>query len=172
MYLEESDMRALMRSTVLVSLPLFALAAPGTALGQSLKEQIVGAWRLASIYNEDNGVKMHLYGEKPVGIFIFDRSGNFSQFLSKPELPKFAQPNRLKGTDKEYRDVMQGMIAGFGTYSVEGDTVTLRWVASSYPNRAGTTEKRTYKVTGEELSSVNLTAASGGTSYTKFVRAK
>jgi hypothetical protein len=29
------------------------LSAPGIALGQSLKEQIVGAWRLASIYNED-----------------------------------------------------------------------------------------------------------------------
>jgi hypothetical protein len=156
----------------LASLPLFALAAPGIALGESLKEGIVGAWRLASIYNEENGVKRHVYGEKPVGLFIFDRSGHFSQFLSKPDLPKFAQPNRLKGTDKEYRDVMQSMLAGFGTYSVEGDTVTLRWVASSYPNRAGTTEKRTYNIVGDELNSVNPTAASGGTSYTKFVRSK
>ena len=165
-------MRRLIRRAALASLPLFVLSAPSVALGESLNEQIVGAWRLASIYSEDNGVKRHVYGDKPVGLFIFDRSGHFSQFLSKPELPKFAQPNRLKGTDKEYRDVMQGMLAGFGTYSVQGDTVTLRWVASSYPNRAGTTEKRTYKIVGEELSSVNPTAASGGTSYTKFVRAK
>ena len=165
-------MRGLIRRTVLAILPLFALAAPGIALGESLKDGIVGAWRVASIYNEDNGVKRHVYGEKPVGLFIFDRSGHFSQFLSRQELPKFAQANRLKGTDKEYRDVMQGMLAGFGTYSVEGDTVTLRWVASSYPNRAGTTEKRTYKIAGDELNSVNPTAASGGTAYTKFVRAK
>ena len=165
-------MRGMIRRTVLASLPLVALAAPGTALGDSLKEGIVGAWRLAAIYNEDNGVNKHLYGDKPVGLFIFDRSGHFSQFISKPELPKFAQPNRLKGTDKEYREVMQGMLAGFGTYSVEGETVTLSWIASSYPNRAGTTEKRTYKIVGEEMSSVNPTAASGGTAYTKFVRAK
>jgi hypothetical protein len=148
------------------------LSTPGIALSQSLKDQIVGAWRLVSIYNEEKGVKRNLYGENPVGLFIFDRSGNVSQFLAKPDLPKFAEPNRLKGTDKEYRDVMQGMLAGFGTYSVDGDTVTIKWVASSYPNRAGTTEKRTYKIVGDELNSVNPTAASGGTSYTKFVRAK
>jgi len=148
------------------------LSAPGVALGQALNEQIVGTWRLVSIYNEEKGVKRHLYGDKPLGIVMFDRSGNVSQFLSKPGLPKFATPNRLKGTDKEYREVVQGMISGFGTYTVEGDTVTIKWVASSYPNRAGTTEKRVYKVVGDEMDSMNPTAASGGTSYTKYTRAK
>ena len=148
------------------------LSAPGTALGQSLKEQIVGAWRQVSIYNEDGGVKRHLYGEKPVGLAVFDRSGYVISFLSKPELPKFAANNRLKGTDEEYRGVMQGMIAGFGRYTVDGDTVTIEWVASSYPNRAGTTEKRTYKIVGDEMTAVNPTASSGGTSYQKWVRAK
>jgi hypothetical protein len=148
------------------------LSAPGIALGQSLKEQIVGAWRLVSVYTEEKGVKNHPFGEKPVGLFIFDRSGNVMQFLSKPELPRFAAPNRLKGTDKEYREVMQGILSGFGTYTVDGDTVTIKWVASSYPNRAGTTEKRVYKIVGDELNGMNPTAAGGGTSYTKFVRAK
>ena len=72
----------------------------------------------------------------------------------------------------QYRQVMQGMISGFGTYTVDGDTVTIKWIASSYPNRSGTTEKRTYKVSGDELSSTNPTAASGGVAHTKLVRAK
>jgi len=148
------------------------LAAPSIALGQSLKEQIIGAWRTVSIYNEEGGVKKHLYGDKPVGITVFDRSGTYISWLSKPDLPKFAAKNRLKGTDAEYRGVAQGMIAGFGTYTVEGDTVTIKWVASSYPNRAGTTEKRIYKIAGDELTAVNPTAASGGTSYSKLVRVK
>ena len=67
---------------------------------------------------------------------------------------------------------MQGMIAGFGTYTVEGDTVSIKWAASSYPNRAGTTEERTYKITGDELTAVNPSASSGGTSYSKLVRVK
>jgi hypothetical protein len=151
---------------------LSALLSPGVALGQSLKEEIVGAWRLVSIYNEAQGVKKHLLGERPVGLVQFDRSGNVNQFLSKPDLPKFAAPNRLKGTDKEYREVMQGMISGFGTYTVDGDIVTIKWIASSYPNRVGTEEKRTYKIVGDEMSAANPTASVGGTSHARYVRAK
>jgi hypothetical protein len=160
------------RNTVLIATLASTLAMPCIALGQSLKDQIVGAWRTASIYNEQSGVKSHLYGEKPVGMTVFDRSGTYISWLSKPDLPPIAAKNRLKGTDAEYRSIAQGMVAGYGTYTVEGDTVTIKWVASSYPNRAGTTEKRTYKLAGDELTSVNPSAASGGTSYSKLVRVK
>jgi hypothetical protein len=160
-------------SGLVVSASLAAtLSVPGIAFGQSLKEQIVGAWRTSAIYNEQGGVKTHLYGDNPVGMTVFDRSGTYISWLSKPELPKIAANNRLKGTDAEYRGIVQGMVAGYGTYTVEGDTVTIKWIASSFPNRAGTTEKRTYKLSGDELSSVNPTAASGGTSYAKLVRVK
>ena len=148
------------------------LLLPCTVFAQSLKDQIVGAWRLVSIYNEQSGAKQNLYGDKPVGLTVFDRSGYVVQYISKADVPKFAADNRLKGTDQEYRTVMQSIIAGFGTYTVDGDTVTIKWVASSYPNRAGTTERRTYKIVGEQMTSVNTTAASGGTSYTTFERAK
>ena len=148
------------------------LSAPDYAFGQSLKEQIVGAWRTVSIYNEQGGVKQNLYGDKPVGLSVYDRSGHVIQYLSKPDVPKFASSNRLKGTDQEYRTVVQSIISGFGTYTVDGDTVTIKWVASSYPNRAGTSEKRTYKIVGDQMSVVNPTAASGGTSHQTLVRAK
>jgi Lipocalin-like domain len=148
------------------------LSTPAIALGQSLKDDIIGAWRITSIYNEVGGVKTNLYGDKPVGLMVFDRSGYIISFLSKPELPKFAVDNRLKGTDAEYRAVVQGMISQFGTYTVDGDTVTIKWIASSFPNRSGTTEKRTYKIAGGQMTSVNPTAASGGTAYQTMERAK
>jgi Lipocalin-like domain len=162
------------RNVLLASLGFAAaLSAPATVLGQSLKDNIVGTWRTVSIYNEADGKKTHLYGERPVGLTMFDRSGNYMTYLSKPDVPKFANANRLKGTDAEYRGVMQSMISGFGTYTVDGDTVTIKHVASSYPNRAGTTEKRTYKMTSpDEILTSNPTAASGGTSYAKLVRVK
>jgi len=148
------------------------LLAPGTTLGQSLKEQIVGTWRQISVYTEEGGVKTQPYGEKIVGLAVFDRSGYVISFLAKAEMPKFAVNNRLKGTDAEYRTAMQSIIAGFGTYTVDGETVTIKWEASSFPNRAGTTEKRTYKIAGDEMTAVNPTASSGGTSYQKWVRVK
>jgi hypothetical protein len=64
------------------------------------------------------------------------------------------------------------MIAGFGTYAIEGDTVTVSWVASSYPNRVGTKETRTYKISGDNMTGTNPTASSGGTSYSNYTRAK
>lgn len=145
---------------------------PRIADAQTLKEQIVGTWQQVSIYNEEGGVKRHLYGDKPVGLAVFDRSGYYISYLSKADLPKFAAKNRLQGSDAEYRAVMHGMIAGFGTYTVDGDSITIKWIASSYPNRAGTSETRTYKISGDELTAVNPTASSGGTSYAKFVRVK
>jgi hypothetical protein len=149
-----------------------ALSAPGVGLGQSLKEQVVGTWRLVSIYNEANGTKTHLYGEKPLGMLMLDKSGNVMTMITKPDIPKFATANRLKGTDAENRAVVHGIIAGFGTYTVEGETVSINTITSSYPNRSGTTEKRIYKLSGDELTTVNPTAASGGTAYSKYVRIK
>ncbi len=67
---------------------------------------------------------------------------------------------------------MQGTLSGFGTYTIDGNTVSIAWEASSYPNRAGTTEKRIFKVTGDEMSSVNPAGGTGGVSYGKWVRAK
>jgi hypothetical protein len=64
------------------------------------------------------------------------------------------------------------MIAGFGNYAIDGETVTISWVASSYTNRVGTQEKRTYKVTGENMVATNPIASSGGTSYSNYTRAK
>lgn len=64
------------------------------------------------------------------------------------------------------------MISQFGTYTVEGDTVVIKWIASSFPNRAGTVERRVHKIVGDEMSAVNPSAASGGTSHVKYVRAK
>jgi hypothetical protein len=149
-----------------------SLASPGISCAQSLKDQIVGVWQQVSIYNEEGGVKKHVYGEKPVGLVVFDRSGYYISYLSRPDLPKFKAHNRQKGTDAEYRAIMRGMIAGFGTYTVEGNEVTIKWIASSYPNRAGTSEKRTYTLSGDSLTATNPTASSGGTSHSTFVRAK
>ena len=155
-----------------LALAAILIIAPAISLAQSLKEQIVGVWQQAAIYNEQGGVKTHVYGEKPVGLVVFDRSGYYISYLARPDLPKFASNNRQKGTDAEYRKIMQGMIAGFGRYTVDGNTVTINWIASSYPNRNGTSEKRTYKLVGDQLTATNPTASSGGTSVSTLVRAR
>src|SRR5262245_33699642 len=46
---------------------------------QSMGEQIVGTWRLESIYEEDTrGEEISQFGVAPTGLFMADRHGNFS----------------------------------------------------------------------------------------------
>ena len=149
-----------------------ALFAPVIAFGQSLKDQLVGTWKTVAIYNEQDGKKTNIYGDKPIGMSMYDKSGNYVTYLAKPDLPKFASGNRQKGTEAEYKAIMQGMVAGTGTWTAEGDTVTIKWTGSSFPNRVGTSEKRTVKIVGDEMTVTNPSASSGGTSYTKAMRMK
>jgi hypothetical protein len=46
----------------------------GISYAKSLKQQVVGAWRLDSNYNEENGVKHFNFGDKPVGIRTIDHT--------------------------------------------------------------------------------------------------
>ena len=144
------------------------------AAAQSLKEQIVGTWKFVSIYNETNGVRRNLFEPSPVGILMFDRAGNFSAIVVSSGLPKFASKNREKGTADENRAVVQGSIAWFGTYTVGADgQVSLKVEGSTYPNRTGTIETRTYTISGDEMKEVIPTPAIGsGTSYLTWKRAK
>jgi hypothetical protein len=44
-----------------------------------IREQIVGTWRLESIYEEDTtGEEINQFGVAPTGLFMADRHGNFS----------------------------------------------------------------------------------------------
>lgn len=148
------------------------LSISNMSYGQSLKEQIVGTWRLTSFYSEENGVKRDTFGDKPVGMLMIDGSGNIMTMQSRTGIPKFAIGNRTKGTDAENRAVLEAIIAGFGSYTVEGDTVTISWISSSYPNRIGTQEKRTYKITGDNLMVTNPGGSSGGTAVSAYTRVK
>jgi hypothetical protein len=65
------------------------LSLPGTVFGQSLKEEIVGAWRIVSIYKEQNGVKHNVYADRPgdsTYSTVSDTSSNISLKRTCPSL--------------------------------------------------------------------------------------
>jgi hypothetical protein len=166
--------RALCAAVVGSGLSVALLLSASQASAQALKEQLVGSWKLVSIYNEKDGVRKDTFGPSPLGLYTFDKNGNFSQIILRSGLPKFTSGTREKGTPEENQAVVQGSNAYFGTYTVgEGGKVTLNIVASTYPNWTQTTATRTVTVSGDELKSVNPTpSAGGGTAYTVWTRAK
>ena len=115
----------------------------GTASAQqkSLKDQIVGAWILASTDNTaPDGSKQQIWGSNPTGMLVLDASGRFTQIIVRSDRPKFKANNRMQGSPEENAAAVQGTTATFGSWSVnEADkTLTVRNEGSMFPNQVGT----------------------------------
>src|SRR5262245_3656671 len=85
---------------------------------------------------------------------MYDANSLFTFMIMRSDLPKFASNSRAQATAEEGKAVAQGMIAFYGTYTVnEGDkTVTTRIEGSSYPNLIDAEQKRVItSLTSDEL---------------------
>ena len=140
----------------------------------SLRQQILGTWSLVSQYVEQDGKRTERFGSDPKGIAIYERNGQFVQYLQRRSLPKFASNNAMTGTPDENKAVVQGSIAYFGTYTVDEKerTISSRVGGSSYPNWDGAEQKRTISISGDELKISLPGAAIGGTAHTVWKRIK
>jgi len=148
------------------------LAAASTA-AQTAKD-IEGTWRLASATVTYEDKTRDIFGPRPSGTMIFGASGRFTQVIISSDLPKFASKSRETGSAEENKAVVQGSIAYFGTYSLgSGGIVNLHIENSTFPNMTGTDQKRSVKISGDELTWGNPTPAVGsGTAEQLWKRAK
>src|SRR4051812_38511500 len=92
----------------------FALTG-ASAVAQSAKE-LVGTWALVS---------SDAFGNSPKGTLIFDANGRFAAILVRAELPKYAANSRTQGTSAEYKSTVEGSLAFFGSYKVNGKDLVL-----------------------------------------------
>ena len=124
------------------------------------KQQFIGTWSLVSIqYVEKDGRKIEPFGPGARGMLHFDAGGRFATQVMAANRPRFASNNRMIGTTEENKAVSQGVVAYFGTYTVDeaNHIVTLHIEQSSFPNWNGTDQQRSFAFTGDEL---RYTAAS------------
>jgi hypothetical protein len=115
---------------------------------KSIKEQITGSWRFVSALNtRKDGSSVDRWGPTAVGIFIFDRSGYFSQMITNTD--------RIFGPRT---------VSSFGKYSVDEATKTIitKIEGSSTTKMIGVTQRRTIlALTENELRYINPVTASG-----------
>jgi hypothetical protein len=151
---------------------------PGNAVSQqrTLKEQIVGTWTVVSTVNvQKDGSKVDQFGANPKGSITFDGNGRYMLIIVRSDLPKFAADKADEGSADENKAVLKGLIAHFGTYSInEADkTLTTRVEASSFPNLSGKEQKRTItSLTANELKYTNPTTVFGNSAEVVWRRAK
>jgi Lipocalin-like domain len=118
----------------------------------TLRDQLIGSWALVSHrYTQPDGTTVDGFGPNPKGLLIFSDDGYFSGVLMRSDLPKFKSDKRTAGTAEENKAVVSGSHAGFGTFSVSGNVLTLHMEACTFPNRTDTEQARTITVTGDEL---------------------
>jgi hypothetical protein len=143
---------------------------------KSLKEQLVGNWTFVSgVDVNKDGTKTDRWGPNPKGLLMLDPSGRFSFMISKATLPKFASNNVNQGTAEENKAVVQGIIAYFGTWTVDeaSKTLTTNIEAGSFPNLNGGSQKRTItSLTADELKHHNPATTIGTSTDVVWRRAK
>ena len=168
--------RSLLSTSVLLALAVALV--PSNVLGQqkSIKEQLVGTWIFVSAHDvKPDGSRVDPWGPNPKGAAVYDANGRFTFMIMRSDLPKFASNNRAQATGDEGKAVAQGMVAYYGTYTVnEADkTVTYRIEASSYPNLSGGEQKRIItSLTADELRYTNPATTTGTKAEAVWRRAK
>jgi len=170
------NLRAVFSMSAMLTVGLASL--PGSAIAQqkSLKEQLVGTWMLASCNSTSaNGAKQPYCADpNPNGILIFDASGRYASVIASRGRPKFTTANRSEAKAEEFKAAAQGLVANFGTWSVnEADkTLTQHYEGALFPNVEGTDVKSTVSVTGDELKLLQPTPVLGGRGEGVYRRAK
>jgi Lipocalin-like domain len=169
------------RRSVFSMSALMALAAallPNSAVAQqkSIKDQLVGTWIFVSAQDvKPDGSTVDPWGPNPKGAAMYDANGRFTFMIMRSDLPKFASNNRAQATAEEGKAVAQGMVAYYGTYTVnEADkTVSYRIEGSSYPNLTGGEQKRIItSLTADELRYTNPATTTGTKAEAVWRRAK
>jgi Lipocalin-like domain len=146
----------------------FALALPSGAIAQekSIKDQLIGTWTVVSWdQTRPDGTIAQRFGANPKGVNVFTADGRFFVMFARADLPKLASNDPLNPTAEEARAIATGMIAYFGSYTVDSASkiLTLTLDASSLPNQLGVAQKRTIvSLTADGLKYTNPTPVIGG----------
>jgi hypothetical protein len=149
---------------------LWALGAPLLLLGlaavphPAAAQNVVGTWTLVSETVERGGKTVEPFGANPLGTMMLDASKHFMLMISRPGLPKIGANRRDGGTPEENKEVLAGILAFFGTYTVsESDgLLTVHVEASTFPNWIGSDQKREFTLSGNEMTWTNRTPAVSG----------
>jgi len=144
------------------ALALITAATVGTASAQQLDKNLVGAWTIVSIKAGEGDKATEPYGPNPRGTQVYNADGRFAIVVTRADLPKVASNNRITSTPEESEKIAHGSIGYFGSYTTGADnSVTVQIEGATFANWVGTSQKRTYTISGDEMILKNPTPSGG-----------
>jgi hypothetical protein len=166
--------RSLLSLSTITALSFALLPGSTVAQQKSLKDQIVGSWTLVQATDiHADGSKTNPWGANPKGAYMFSADGRFTQMLFHSDLPKI--DNRMAGTPDQNKAIAQGVVAMYGTYTVDeaNKTIIVKFEGSSFAKFVGTEGKRVItSINDNELHSANPATSTGTKAESVWRRAK
>jgi lipocalin-like protein len=167
--------RSVAHAAAIAVAAILLLPGPGAGQEKSLRDRLVGAW-VSAVHETTlpDGTKRKQFGASPRGMVILDASGNYTQILVNPDVPKYRSNDRTQGTADEHAATIRGSVANYGTWTVDeaAKTLTYHIVGSTFPNQAGTEMKTVVSLSGDEWTSTIPRTTSGRQSVMVWKRAK
>lgn len=158
MSLHEHPFKKPLKTLLLAALLLATASTAGARESDAMDARVAaieGTWTLdfADVQHAD-GTRTHDYGDAPKGMLQIDRQGHYSLFIFDNARPKFANQNKGQGTPEEMRAAVVGSSSHYGTVSMDPakGTLTFHIEGSTFPNWEGTTQVRSYVLSGDKLS--------------------
>ena len=131
------------------ALAAFCVAVP-RAETQTAKD-IVGTWTLVAADIHRAGYRVQTFGPNPSGTLLFGSDGHYALVFLRRDLPTIASHDRTSETTDESQAVVQGSIAHFGTYVVDGNSLVFHIEGGTFPNWTGADQRRKFTLVGNEL---------------------
>jgi len=124
-------------------------------MAKTLREQLIGAWKLMSYIEKPMNGSDPVYPreQKQEGILVYTADGYMSAHLMQPERQKFASGDWSCGTDEEIKGAALGYFAYAGPFYVdeERQTLTHEVFLSLDPNWVGQSQIRVAKIEDDIL---------------------
>jgi hypothetical protein len=149
--------RGILSISAMTMLGLALLPSGIVAQQGTLKQQLVGTWTLVSCDAKQP------FCVNPSGSLSLDASGRYTQVLAargRPKATTAANTPRADITPDYYKAIAQGMVAQFGTWSInEADkTLTTHIEGALFPNGEGADARFSVSLTGDELKTTGATS--------------
>jgi Lipocalin-like domain len=138
--------RSMLGASTMALLGLVSVTRRAAAQEKTLKQQLIGAWLLTSIYDQTtDGNKHEFWGPGVQGSLMLSPTGRFSLLITAANREKASQnPQNPVGPALGY----------FGTYKVDegARTLTYQVESSTFPQWIGTSRTATVQsITADEL---------------------
>ncbi len=129
----------------------------GSAATAQTAKDLAGSWNLVSATVEQGSKQIDVFGPNPKGLLILGADGRFALLESRNDLHRFAANSRAEGTSDENKAVVTGSLAYYGRYAVDeaGKSLTYHIEVSTFPNWAGSDQRRPFTLVGDQLTYVS-----------------